>query len=90
MAKTISPSKAPPRGAAAAPPADDDAINAGPGPDTQSNPGADSPDTPVNVDGALNGGSPSAELIAAITAAGGGAMQDTSLPSDFDGGASPQ
>jgi len=90
MAKTISPSKAPSREAAAAPPADNGAIDAGAGPDTQANPGADSPGTPVNVDGALNGGAPSAELIAAITAAGGGLTPGTSSPSDFDGGASPQ
>jgi hypothetical protein len=101
MAKTISPSKAPSREAAAAPPADDGVIDAGAGPDTQANSGADSPDTPanrgadspdtpVNVDGAQNGGAPSAELIAAITAAGGGLTPGTSSPSGFDGGASPQ
>jgi len=90
MAKTISQPKASSREAAAAPPANDGAIDAGAGPDTQANPGADSPETPVNVDGALNGGAPSAELIAAITAAGGGLTPSTSSPSGLDGGASPE
>jgi hypothetical protein len=42
------------------------------------------------VDGALNGGAPSADLIAAITAAGGGFTPGTSSPSGFDGGAAQQ
>jgi len=89
MAKTASQSKGSSREipAPAPAPADDDVIDGGAGPESQAGSGSDLPDTPVNVEGAQNGGTPSSELIAAITAAGGGV---TSPSSDLDGGAAPQ
>jgi hypothetical protein len=87
MAKAVSQSKSSPREAPAPAPADDDVIDGGAGPDTQANSGANSPETPVNVEGAQNGGAPSSELIAAIAAAGGGV---TALSSGLDGGPAQQ
>jgi hypothetical protein len=89
MAKAVSQSKASSREASITTPADDDVIDGGAGPGAQASSGADSPDTPVNVEGAQNGGAPSADLVAAITAAGGGVTTGTSSSSDFDGGAAP-
>ena len=89
MAKAVSQSKASSREASVTAPADDDVIDGGAAPGAQASSGADSPETPVNVDGAQNGGAPSPDLVAAIAAAGGGVTTGTSSSSDFDGGAAP-
>jgi len=87
MAKAVTQSKGSSREAPAPMSADTEGIDGGAGPDTQAGSGSQSPESPVNVEGAQNGGTPSSELIAAITAAGGAVTPSSSA---LDGGAAPQ